>query len=176
MLITYAPVTSHSRAPYGLFPGCFEQNRTSTHGARAGPVWRRTNFGQQDPGGPHFGHRNFAIWVTLQTTHKCAVHTKEIYAQLMLCFVLFWLGMDLIYPYFPGLHYWHWGNWPCASMRVTSHERHGISNLWQLGCLFDSFFRSTSKNSKALHHWPFVRGIHQWLVNCDWWIPLTKGQ
>ena len=47
-VLTYASVTSHSRAPYGLFPGCSQavlnKNRTSTHGARTGPVRRRTNF------------------------------------------------------------------------------------------------------------------------------------
>ena len=46
--LSNTPVTSHSRAPYGLFPGCsravLNKNRTSTHGARTGPVWRRTNF------------------------------------------------------------------------------------------------------------------------------------
>ena len=47
-LIYYASVTSHSRAPYGLFPGysraVLNKNRTSTHGAHTGPVRRRTNF------------------------------------------------------------------------------------------------------------------------------------
>ena len=27
------------------------------HGANVGPTW-----GRQDPGGPHIGHMNFAIW------------------------------------------------------------------------------------------------------------------
>ena len=39
--ISYASVTSHSRARYGLFPGCSRAvlniNRTSTHGPRAAP-------------------------------------------------------------------------------------------------------------------------------------------
>ena len=30
------------------------------HGANVGPTWDR-----QDPGGPHVGHMNFAIWVIL---------------------------------------------------------------------------------------------------------------
>ena len=46
--LSNAPVTSHSRAPYGLFMGCswavLNKNRTSTHGARTGPVRRLTNF------------------------------------------------------------------------------------------------------------------------------------
>ena len=38
-----------------------EQGRTSPdsklHGANMGPIW-----GRQDPGGPHFGPMNIAIW------------------------------------------------------------------------------------------------------------------
>ena len=30
------------------------------HGANMGPIW-----GRQDPGGPHVGHRNLAIWAIL---------------------------------------------------------------------------------------------------------------
>ena len=44
MSLLYAQVTSHSRAPYGLLPDCFEQNCTSTHRARADPVQCRTKF------------------------------------------------------------------------------------------------------------------------------------
>ena len=32
---------------------------SKVHGAHMGPTW-----GQQDPGGPHVGHVNLAIWVT----------------------------------------------------------------------------------------------------------------
>ena len=31
---------------------------SKVHGANMGPIW-----GQQDPGGPHVGPMNFAIWV-----------------------------------------------------------------------------------------------------------------
>ena len=31
---------------------------SKVHGANMGPTW-----GRQDPGGPHFGPMNFAIWV-----------------------------------------------------------------------------------------------------------------
>ena len=30
---------------------------SKVHGASMGPTW-----GRQDPGGPHFGHMNLAIW------------------------------------------------------------------------------------------------------------------
>ena len=47
-VLSNAPVTSHSRAPNGLFPGCswavLNKNCTSTHEARMGPVRRRTKF------------------------------------------------------------------------------------------------------------------------------------
>ena len=36
----------------GLFPG------NKVHVANMGPIW-----GRQDPGGPHVGPMNFAIWV-----------------------------------------------------------------------------------------------------------------
>ena len=32
---------------------------SKVHGANMGPIW-----GQQDPGGPHVGPMNFAIWDT----------------------------------------------------------------------------------------------------------------
>ena len=33
---------------------------SKVHEANMGPIW-----GQQDPGGPHVGHMNLAIWVSL---------------------------------------------------------------------------------------------------------------
>ena len=33
---------------------------SKVHGANVGPTW-----GRQDPGGPHVGHTNFAIWVLM---------------------------------------------------------------------------------------------------------------
>ena len=37
---------------------------SKVHGADMGPIW-----GRQDPGGPHVGSMNFAIWVTTKTTN-----------------------------------------------------------------------------------------------------------
>ena len=34
---------------------------SKVHGANVGPIW-----GRQDPGGPHVGPMNFAIWELLQ--------------------------------------------------------------------------------------------------------------
>ena len=44
---------------------------SKVHGANMGPIW-----GRQDPGGPHVGPINFAIWVS---THLWAgaVHSRQ---------------------------------------------------------------------------------------------------
>ena len=46
---------SHSFVSTGFCPD------SKVHGANMGPIW-----GQQDPGGPHVGPMNFAIWAWLQ--------------------------------------------------------------------------------------------------------------
>ena len=42
-----------------LHKGCTKETDpdSKVHGANVGPIW-----GRQDPGGPHVGHTNFAIW------------------------------------------------------------------------------------------------------------------
>ena len=89
---------------------------------------------------------------------------------------------------------------------VISREHHVISNYLHFSCLFNRLSRLTwnkeKTNTKASHYWPFVGGIHQWLVDsprkgpvmwcfdvclfftwslwgkptADCRIPLTKGQ
>ena len=39
------------RYPWSMIPD------SKVHGANMGPIW-----GRQDPGGPHVGHMNLAIW------------------------------------------------------------------------------------------------------------------
>ena len=34
---------------------------SKVHGANMGPIW-----GRQDPGGPHVGPMNFAIWASIE--------------------------------------------------------------------------------------------------------------
>ena len=53
----------------------------------------------------------------------------------------------------------------------TSYEHHGVSNHWQLNCLFNSFQANHEENIKALQTWNTVSRIH-----LNHWIPLTKGQ
>ena len=38
---------------------------SKVRGANMGPIW-----GRQDPGGPHVGPMNFAIWVIASKNHK----------------------------------------------------------------------------------------------------------
>ena len=47
-------------------------------------------------------------------------------------------------------------------VRVTSHEGQGISNHQQIVCLF--VLADIKQNIKAPCYWPFVRGIHRWLL------------
>ena len=39
---------------------------SKVHGPNMGPIWVR-----QDPGGPHVGHMNLAIWV--RYSHRCKI-------------------------------------------------------------------------------------------------------
>ena len=48
---------------------------------------------------------------------------------------------------------------------VNLREHYGTSDHWQLNCLFNSFLPSNKGNIKVLHNWPFVGGIHQWLLD-----------
>ena len=43
---------------------------SKVHGANMGPIWVR-----QDPGGPHVGRMNFAIWVLLIFIRESALRT-----------------------------------------------------------------------------------------------------
>ena len=48
--------------------------KSKGHEANMGPIWRR-----QDPGGPHVGPMNFAIWVLIfgwEVEHKTEVSTE----------------------------------------------------------------------------------------------------
>ena len=44
---------------------------SQVHGANMGPFW-----GQQDPGGPHVGPMNFAIWVVM-AAHNVTVYIRS---------------------------------------------------------------------------------------------------
>ena len=47
-----------------------------------GPTW-----GRQDPGGPHVGHVNLAIWdfITFQFSSRCSIHERPTCTYTLLC-------------------------------------------------------------------------------------------
>ena len=59
-------------------------------------------------------------------------------------------------------------------IKVTSHDHYDISNHWQLDCLFNCLFRLALKTCQSPHNWPFVRGIHQSLVDSPHKGPVTR--
>ena len=65
------PVALHTiTKPSYTLPG------SKVHGANMGSIWDR-----QDPGGPHVGSMNFAIWVLwlgFPTGHQGSLHTQVI--------------------------------------------------------------------------------------------------
>ena len=75
-----------------------------------------------------------------------------------------------------------------ASITMASHlqEHHGVSNHWQLDCLFKNLFRLTTTQTSKLcisgpmwgestgHYWSFVMGIHWWPVDSHHKGPVTQ--
>ena len=56
---------------------------SKVHGANMGPIW-----GRQDPGGPHVGPMNFAIWVnTRNAVRFCRISTAIFYDVIDLRYV-----------------------------------------------------------------------------------------
>ena len=55
---------------------------------------------------------------------------------------------------------------------VTSHERHSISNNWQIDCLFNSLFKLAAKKESKL----WINGSLWGESTCEQWIPPSKGQ
>ena len=47
---------------------------SKVHGANMGPIW-----GRQDPGGPHVGPMNFAIWISNQNSFVQMKHTWNLF-------------------------------------------------------------------------------------------------
>ena len=53
---------------------------SKVHGANMGPTW-----GRQDPGGPHVGHVNLAIWVAMSSEDRAQVIWIFIYIYIFNC-------------------------------------------------------------------------------------------
>ena len=67
------------RVGYGMWWLVRRYPDSKVHGANMGPTW-----GRQDPGGPHVGHMNLAIWIhsvlqTLWTVKPSGVTSTQIY-------------------------------------------------------------------------------------------------
>ena len=60
---------------------------SKVHGDNMGPIW-----GRQDPGGPHVGPMNFAIWDSLHAYLFNSFGEKKIMSRLVLLFCLFVTG------------------------------------------------------------------------------------
>ena len=71
MLIA-CPCNGNTKIAPILFPD------SKVHGANMGPIW-----GRQDPGGPHVGPMNFAIWV--HNYHSTAIHMVWLKVHNCLC-------------------------------------------------------------------------------------------
>ena len=77
--IDHTKLTEHKL--YVMLHMILENPDSKVHGANMGPIW-----GRQDPGGPHVGPMNFAIWDVLCI---CCIHGK--------CFPFYW-------PYVRWIH------------------------------------------------------------------------
>ena len=73
-LPTYSKQTQHRLSVMANYWECFVSSKSDfpdnkVHGANMGPIW-----GRQDPGGPHVGPMNFAIWLVFSFCCCCAVY------------------------------------------------------------------------------------------------------
>ena len=72
---------------------------SKVHGANMGPIW-----GRQDPGGPHVGPLNFAIWVSLVESKVSLVWVMAWHQTSNKPLLLFqWQKSDLIHDYVQGI-------------------------------------------------------------------------
>ena len=65
---TYREISSQSLGSRSPVDGVSPDSKV--HGTNMGPIW-----GQQDPGGPHVGPMNFAIWVPY--VYKMEINTTS---------------------------------------------------------------------------------------------------
>ena len=110
------------------YPSCFPDRKV--HGANMGPIWDR-----QDPGGPHVGPVNFAIWVILYWVETGFVHSK------MRCFEpLLLVSINPMplksNPVRSGEH----DNWPQVPILIRLVWHHHFCNLGRWMTLIILFF------------------------------------
>ena len=57
---------------------------SKVRGANVGPTW-----GRQDPGGPHVGHMNFAIWDTVECSFQYSPHCFGVsFVNIVFCIMV----------------------------------------------------------------------------------------
>ena len=66
--ITVMLYECHRNSNHRQLECLFSTPDSKFHGANMGPIW-----GRQDPGGPHVGPINFAIWDLLHANIKCHI-------------------------------------------------------------------------------------------------------
>ena len=72
-----------------------------------GPIW-----GRQDPGWPHVGSMDFAIWVVMFIDIRYASKISVLFILQCIDVVICWglcESAQFIFPYPSGLFHWHWG-------------------------------------------------------------------
>ena len=136
---------------------------SKVHGANMGPIW-----GRQDPGGPHVGPMNFAIWDGLCRGVVCIVKSCITYVSFLLSYLLEW---DInIY-----LWLWSWSVkwWRDGYVFSRWYQPDGYRSpllLWALICQLQyminlSFYRFIFSCANACDSTAGLRC--QWLSNLD---------
>ena len=73
---------------------------SKVHGANMGPTW-----GRQDPGGPHVGPMNFAIWFGFHGFHRVAQFIKIVQISLTL-YISLWMDDTTLVVYTSHISLW----------------------------------------------------------------------
>ena len=105
-------------------------------------------------------------WIQDMTAHKKRCQISEITGLDMSCnwgiHVIIGISRDMNWVRF------HWlGPLEISLFHITaiSNDRHGVSNYRPIECLFNTFFRLTTKNIICPRLCPYVKGIHKWPVD-----------
>ena len=120
---------------------------SKVHGANMGPI-----CGRQDPGGPHIGPMNFAIWEAfhinywpfVQGIHQLPVVSQHTEVQKWVSLLLHWISF--------------WTNSQVEMRCINSH----VASPWWL-CLFYHLFFSVIQLSYYLSDYCFLKLIIIWV-------------
>ena len=84
MWFSLAEESTYSNTSSGSLPFPQSYPDSNVHGANMGPIW-----GRKDPGGPHVGPMNLAIWVV--TKHQKHMWCQKEQGWLMAQYYSLWL-------------------------------------------------------------------------------------